>query len=297
MNCPVCRGASGFYHEFSQGGHLFRVRLCKKCLSLFQEDLSDRREHLYGESYYEKRQDYSYYDERTVHGAAALVWRSRIKNIKKYAQGGNYLDVGCAFGGLVREASHDFQAVGIDVSPYAVQEGGAWCQGTDVYGIFQADLLNLPNDPIFCRENFSVVSMVEVAEHLNKPRENFQAAFDLLAPGGMLLIQTANFEGWQARRAGIHYHYFLPGHLIYYTASGLKDLLREIGFSSFREFIPVDFGLLPKLLKSKASFRGYADYFKWLRIIGYHFISCFSFRGRPLTSSYVLYAFKSESKA
>ncbi len=292
MKCPLCSGISVFYHHFLQNSHSFKVQRCKNCQSLFQEDIDDNINALYSKAYYHKEQEYSYQDERIIAKAASAVWRARVKNIRKYIQIGKFLDVGCAFGGFLREVSKYFQAVGLDVSNYAVQEGKKWCSNKNIYGIFQGDLLNLPHDKIFYHKNFNVISMIEVAEHLSKPRENFKVAFELLSPGGMLIIQTANFEGWQAKKAGFNYHYFLPGHLMYYTASGLKQSLKNIGFKYFYEFIPVDFGILPKLIKSRASFQNYKDYLSWLYIISYHFISKLYFKGYPLTSSYVLYAFK-----
>ena len=303
MKCPLCEGNSIFYHHFQQNSYSFRVRRCVECDILFQEKINDSHRHLYQEAYYQadtkdiqnkKNESYSYYDERSIGQAAASVWKARVKNIRKYIKQGNFLDVGCAFGGLLSEASRHFQAVGIDISDYAVQEGNKWCkrENKNIYGIFQADLLQLPQDKIFTKNNFQVITMVEVAEHLSQPRRSLEAAYQLLSPGGLLLIQTANFEGWQAKKAGVNYHYFLPGHLIYYTATSLKKTLQEIGFRNFFEFMPADFSVLPKLVKSRASFKKITDYLKWLPIIWYHFKSKLSYKGFPLTSSYVLYAFK-----
>ena len=299
MKCPLCDGDSIFYHDFQQNPYRFKVRRCVECDILFQEEINEPHQHLYQEEYYKNSKTdkknseiYRYHDERNVSQAASSVWKARVKNIRKYVQEGNFLDVGCAFGGLLNEASRYFQTVGIDISEYAVKEGKEWCRDKDIYGIFQASLVELPKDKIFTEGNFQVITMVEVAEHLSQPRESLEAAYRLLSPGGLLLIQTANFEGWQAKKAGVNYHYFLPGHLIYYTAASLRKTLQEIGFKNFREFVPVDFSVFPKLVKSRASFAKISDYVKWLRIIGYHFKSKFRYKGSPLTSSYVLYAFK-----
>ena len=292
MKCPLCNGNSTFYHNFLRGDVSFKVRRCSICSSLFQENLNRDFSTLYQKGYYSKAQAYSYYDERDIAPYTSAVWRARIKSIQKYIKKGKMLDVGCAFGGFLREASRHFESVGLDVSSYAVQEGQQWNFETSSHKIFQGDLLNLPDNSIFQAESFDVISMIEVAEHLNAPHDNFKVAFELLSLGGLLLIQTANFNGWQAKRAGVHYHYFLPGHLVYYTSNGLKNCLKNVGFKSFHEFIPVDFGVLPKLIKSRGSFKNYIDYLSWFRIIGYHFLSKVYFQGHPLTSSYVLYAFK-----
>ncbi len=292
MKCPLCGGNSTYYHSFSQDDVSFNLQRCNICASLFQEDLNGDFTSFYQKGYYRGDQAYHYHDERDIAKYASAVWRARIKNIRKYIKKGKILDVGCAFGGFLQEASRYFESVGLDVSSYAVQEGKKWRSKKSSYKIFQGDLLNLPNDVTFRPESFDIISMVEVAEHLSSPHDNFKVAFELLSRGGLFLIQTANFNGWQAKRAGVHYHYFLPGHLVYYTSNGLKNCLKKIGFRNFHEFIPVDFGVLPKLIKSRGYFKTYINYLSWFRIIGYHFLSKIYFRGHPLTSSYVLYAFK-----
>ena len=301
MNCPLCAHSSVLYHEFVVSGICFKVRKCTLCSTLFQENLTDKKGYLYNQEYYTLETGYHYYDERKIFGVASSVWNARVRNIRKFILGGNFLDVGCAFGGLLHSASEFFCAVGLDVSVYAVEEAKKWnnknpttknTPGKAIYDFFQGELLKLPKDSVFCESNFQVITMVEVAEHFSQPRESFEVAFKLLSEGGLLLIQTANFDGWQARVRGKRYHYFLPGHLVYYNAKSLKKTLREIGFRKFIEYMPVDFGLLPKLIKSQASFQSILEYFKWLKIIYYHYSSKICFRGHPLTSSYVLYAFK-----
>ena len=299
MNCPLCGKDSMPYNKFSMSNISFSVRKCLLCEAMFQADLHKNRDYLYNQEYYTSEAGYYYYDERKNFLAAKAVWDARIKNIRKFIPRGNFLDVGCSFGGLLHSASQFFSSVGLDVSDYAVKEAEKF-KGSiskDILQkpapeIFKGDLLKLPHRSIFRDSNFQVITMIEVAEHLSKPRENFEMAFKLLSKGGLLLIQTANFNGWQAKLQGKKYHYFLPGHLIYYNSDNLKRALKEIGFKKFIEYVPADFGLLPKLVKSRASFHSILDYRRWLRIALYHYISKIRFKGHPLTSSYVLYAFK-----
>ena len=51
-------------------------------------------------------------------------------------------------------------------------------------------------------QSFDIVSLVEVIEHLAKPRAALQALSEILRPKGMVLVQTANFLGWQAALGG-----------------------------------------------------------------------------------------------
>ena len=304
MKCVVCNSNNiNHYHTFDNWGNdSFSVSRCLDCCCLFQNPMPQNPYSFYTESYYKGEQQYSYIDERKIFKASQFVWKARLKTIKKYITSGRLLDVGCSFGGFVQTASkQNFQAVGLDVSMYSVDQGNYWARlnNKDIsfLGLFHGDLVHIPKNVIFSPKSFSIITMIEVAEHLADPITNFKNAYDLLENNGVLIIQTANFEGWQFKNEGTNYHYFMPGHLTYYTATGLKKLLQDIGFSHFKEFIPTDFSVLPKLRKSRANFKKISDYKKWFSIFKYHYRSKFKKDGFPLTSSYVLYAFKKQNSS
>ena len=297
MICPVCESGNTYlWQNISQNANILHIRKCSSCSSLFQFPAVKNEEILYQKEYYEGGTDYIYYDERKSYDASKIVYLSRLKTIRKYKKFGRFLDVGCSFGGFTYTSAKYFESYGIDVSEFAVKKGAEWLKSLasqkKFKGISKGSLTKLPLKKDFKRESFDVISMIEVAEHLKRPLNDFQAAYKLLKKDGILIIQTANFEGWQAINEGKNYHYFLPGHFVYYTASALKKMLKNIGFRKFKEFIPVDFSLWAKLRKSKKSFNSLFSYLKWISISYYHIKSYFRKKGRPLTSSYVLYAFK-----
>lgn len=274
----------------------------------------------YDEGYYSGAAAFNYQDERETEYYDNFVHRARLKSIRRYlnqrtsgsartqaatTRGDQrqadmrpkFLDVGCAFGAFVRMAAANFQAIGLDVSAFAVKEGNAISAGKRLNArLWCGDLTHLPKTPearkTFAHGSFAAITLIEVAEHLNTPRTAFATAYELLAPGGVLVIQTANFDGWQAVDAGAEYHYYLPGHLVYFTATGLKQLLKDIGFQAFDEFYPTDFPLWAKWRKSWGTVKKPADLFRFWRMSLYHLKSKLKWRGRPLTSSYVLYARK-----
>jgi len=137
-----------------------------------------------------------------------------------------------------------------------------------------------------------VITLIEVIEHLEKPQLVFNKLSAILKKDGLLVIQTADFEGLQAKECGSSYHYYLPGHLYYYSFSNLKNILIKNGFSHFIPFFGVDFPLYAKLLKSRGNFKSPKDYLKWFTISLYHLKSKIRIRSERLTSSLVLYAFK-----
>ena len=199
--------------------------------------------------------------------------------------GGNFLDVGAAFGGFMNAASTRYSTYGIEPSEYSGNEARKRFGGDRVH---VGTLENHPFESGF----FSAITMIEVIEHLADPAGAVRECFRLLRDGGVLVVQTANMAGLQARLQGERYAYFMPGHLSYFTRRNLTGLLADSGFSRIDAYLPVEFGLLPKLLKSRSAFTSIADYRRWLRIAWYHYTSKLRFGDFALTSSMVLYAVK-----
>ncbi|MCL1912164.1 MAG: class I SAM-dependent methyltransferase [Leptospirales bacterium] len=239
---------------------------------------------LYGQNYYDGTASYSYIDERRVKKYARYVWDKRIDTIHGYIPDGNFLDVGASFGGLMESAARFYTPYGIEISPYSGKEAAKLFAGNVHIGGF--------NGHPFRHDFFSVITMIELLEHLKEPLRAIEESCRLLKKGGVLVIQTANMGGLQAKIKKDSYGYFLPGHLSYFSKKNLTDALLRSGFSRVKAFIPVDFGLLPKLKKSRGNFNSIFDYRHWFRISAYHALGLLHFRDFCATSSMVLYAFK-----
>ncbi len=286
--CPLkekeCRWH--FLYHSAYRSYNLPIYECKTCkLQTIFPKPEQNLEELYSENYYLGKAEYTYKDERTTEKYDAYVWDARIKNIQKFQKSGNFLDVGCAFGGFLNRARlFGFKPYGIEISTYAFEY--AKKRGLEVVqGNFLEAVKHFPD------RFFQVVTLIEVIEHLPEPNQVFNELSRILSEGGLLVLQTANFEGWQAIKEGKNYHYYLPGHLYYYSESNLKSILKARGFTKFISYLGVDFPLLAKLKKSRGSFQTWKDYLKWGKIISYHLKSLI-FPGS--TSSMVLYAFKGE---
>ncbi len=239
---------------------------------------------LYNEDYYSGRAEYSYHDERAIEESSRMVWDKRISVMRRHVQGGNILDVGSSFGGFLKSASRFYAPHGIEVSSYAGGYSKSVIGGTIHIGTLR--------DHPFKEAYFSVITMIELLEHLPDPAFALQECYRLLRAGGLLVIQTANMAGLQAKILGKNYAYFMPGHLSYFTKRNLTMALRNCGFTKIKVFYPVEFGLLPKLKKSRYAFTSLMDYRRWLRIAAYHFVSKLRCGDFAATSSMVVYAFK-----
>lgn len=291
MKCKLCNSEDiiekYIIDKFSKD---FLIYECKNCNFMFQNTDVENAYKFYTEEYYKQTQDYSYIDEREKEHFARYVWKKRFKILKKLekttGKDKNFLDVGCSFGGLMKVSEENgYKAYGVEVSEYS----GKYSKerfGKDRVFIGSIENVKLPE------EKFSIVTMIEVIEHIVDPLKAIFNIYNSMKKGGVLLIQTANMSGLQAKLFGKKYHYFLPGHISYFNHKNLKNLLKEIGFNKIKVYGGVEFGLLPKLLKSRGDFKSLPDYLKWIRISLYHLISKIKICGLFFTSSMVVIARK-----
>ncbi|HCL56546.1 MAG TPA: class I SAM-dependent methyltransferase [Spirochaetia bacterium] len=290
--CNFCGSAlCGQKYKIEHPYSHFDIYECPDCKLLFQNPLPDKKSLLkmYQEDYYTGSSSFSYEDERKAFPAYSKVWKKRVlklkKNLKTQALKPKILDIGSSFGGLLENAlGAGFDPYGIEISDYSRQYSETLLGKGKVF----PDL----KEASFQDSFFDAVSMIEVIEHLDNPSESLEEVYRILKKGGVFLIQTANMEGLQAKKLKEKYHYFLPGHLYYFSRQNLREKLFKIGFQKIKFFHPVEFGLLPKLQKSKAGFHSCKDYWKWKNIISYHLKSLFHWNDFCLTSSMAVYAWK-----
>lgn len=137
-------------------------------------------------------------------------------------------DVGCATGQFLqmmadRGASRVF---GIDASKECIDIGRS--RG---FECVEGDFLRIS-------DVFDVITMWHLVEHLPKPQEFIQHAFDLLSPGGWLLIETPVI-GVVSEAFGANWRYFMPTeHINLFPMDSLVRVCCDAGFSlrSFTRF-------------------------------------------------------------
>ena len=140
---------------------------------------------------------------------------------------GRLLDVGSGRGDLgVFLGRSGWQVTGLEPSPGAVAEArdrgilaeqGTLTDGTPREGGYGALVFN------------------HSLEHVVEPLDDLSVAFELLEPGGLVLVSLPNFGSWQARQFGARwFHLDLPRHRTHFTERGLEALFRRAGFTRIR---------------------------------------------------------------
>lgn len=290
MNCKLCSSNEiVLKYTIHRNDSSFLIYECLNCCFQFQNIPEKEAYRFYDEGYYTGQSSYNYLDERQIEEASRIVWNKRLRKLKKWERSDNsknFLDIGCSFGGLMQSAKENgYAPYGIEVSQYSGEYAKNRHGGDRVF-VGNCETISLP------RNFFSIVTVIEVIEHLYQPRKALENVLQSMRKGGLLLIQTADMQGLQALIKRDKYNYYMEGHLSYFSKTNLLILLKEIGFSKVKFIGGVEFGLIPKLRKSRYSFKKITDYGNWLRITFYHFLSKINLFGLHFTSSMVILAWK-----
>lgn len=288
--CNLCRGTDTVeLYTITRFTRPFTVHRCSGCGLIFTKPMPapDELAKLYDREYFtgsSKPGAFVYTDERKNPRGYQAVNRARIKKIISCLgrRSGNFLDVGASFGALLDAAAEaGFRTSALELSPYAVDH-----LQKSAHRVYTGS----PESTRLPEKEFCVITMIELIEHLADPTAALCNIRRAITPDGLLVIQTANMDGRQARRAGSSYHYFLPGHLHYFSRRTLTTMLEKCGFQVKKVYYPCEFGLLPKLQKSRGEFIRARDYLKWFKTASYHLRSKIHPGKFALTSGMVVYA-------
>ena len=141
---------------------------------------------------------------------------------------GRFLDVGCGAGTLVREmVNAGWQSTGVDISESAVLEARASVPAASFHvGTLESAGMTGPYD---------LVAMQHVLEHVPRPMECLRKCFDLLSPGGILVIALPNIQSAEARLLRRHWMGLeIPRHLLHFREPVLIEILQSCGYEVVR---------------------------------------------------------------
>jgi len=157
-----------------------------------------------------------------------LVLRDHVRFVTQALARGPLLDVGCGGGlflGMMRERG--YAVVGLDFS----REAAAIAWKRQRVPAVCGDLVNAP----LRAGSFAGIAMFHVLEHLRDPRAYLEAARELLAPDGRLVVQVPNAASWQFRLLGRRWSGVdVPRHLFDFRDRDVERLLEDCGMEVVR---------------------------------------------------------------
>lgn len=151
------------------------------------------------------------------------LYATRVRNwLRGFVAPGRVLEIGCGDGAMLRMMQdRGWEALGTERTDEMARAA------MDRHGV---RVLVGSVEAIPAGEQFDLIVMFQVLEHLAAPEAVVEACARHLAPGGHLLISVPNFASWQSRFAGpLWFHLDVPRHLNHFSPESISPLLEAAG--------------------------------------------------------------------
>lgn len=171
------------------------------------------------------------YSRRSISSFKNLDYRFQraerlMYEVTKYKDKGRILDIGCNRGFLLATAvSWGWEGYGIEIVPWFPQV---------ITREFPLKIFNQPLrkiSPPFEDHFFDAITMIDIIEHLNDPLSDLKEIHRILAPDGILLINTVDLGSAYARSIGEQWGSINPReHLYLFDRCTLQKIANHAGF-------------------------------------------------------------------
>jgi len=149
-----------------------------------------------------------------------------LAKFERFRKTGYLLDVGCFKGFFLYSASQrGWKTLGTEVSEPATRFAREELEQ-------QVDIGDLLHMSRFDQLDFDVLTLFDVIEHLSRPCLYLQKAHDLLRKGGLLYMETPNFNALPRFALGKKWTIFNSLHRYYFTPSTMARILQKVGFKN-----------------------------------------------------------------
>jgi SAM-dependent methyltransferase len=231
--CPLC---DNFVSQVKYIFGEYIYKQCPICSAMFvaNEFSSSDLAKEYSESYYEAdsfdgkgRKGYPSYLKAQESLRDSFLQKLRV--VREQKPSGKLLDAGAAYGSFLQLASEHYKCVGLELSEYAAEMASSE---------FKMDVRvgSIERAP-FPDEEFDVIVMWDIIEHLPNPLLALQEVRRMLKKGGVCLISTDDVSNWFVKLLGRKWWGIAPPlHLCHFSKKGMQFVFERVGNFSDVEF-------------------------------------------------------------
>jgi 2-polyprenyl-3-methyl-5-hydroxy-6-metoxy-1,4-benzoquinol methylase/ribosomal protein S27E len=199
-------------------GHHAQIVQCRSCGHVYANPRWSAQEII---AAYQNVEDPVYAHERAGRELTFRKHLDALENRLGQANNRSVLDVGAYIGVFVEVAlASGWDARGLEPSEWAVT--AARERGLPVQAGTLADMAS--------EQQFDVVTMWDVIEHMYAPSEELGKAFDVLKPGGTIVVHTMDIDSLTARLMGKRWPWLMDMHVQYFSQKTLARMLENNGF-------------------------------------------------------------------
>jgi 2-polyprenyl-3-methyl-5-hydroxy-6-metoxy-1,4-benzoquinol methylase len=233
--CPICnskdiytfrRGtfnpqdltSDNFKITDSNYGSLWNLSSCKSCTFVFSNPTISE-ESLF--QFYSQLEDHEYGSEAEGRSKNFTTILKRIGKIKREynVEGNSLLDIGAASGIFLKMAQQNgYDISGIEPSAYLVKEA------QQQYGI---NLFKGTLDQFKSNKCFSIITLLDIIEHLIDPDAFFKQLESVIAPNGILVVVTPDIASVTSRMFGRRWWHNRIAHVNFFNFRSLQYLLHQ----------------------------------------------------------------------
>ncbi len=215
--CRVC-GSKEVGHVFNWLD--FKWNKCTACSAVMKDITYPEYENL-NPSYDPGQYSNDLYSERKLREVLGVDNKvERLGSLIDKGKGQTFLDIGCGMGGYLL-AARDMKYSVIGVEPSSEHSQIA----SDVAGL---EILNGYYSHGVLKEQFNVVMLSHVIEHIYMPGDFIKSIMMNILPGGRLIVITPNTASLASRVTGKYWSMYKPvDHVTMLTKKGLKAICPE----------------------------------------------------------------------
>lgn len=221
INCIMCDGLDIKFFSQKKGYNLYK---CENCKLLFISPVPVSLE-VYDDSYFSgAEKGFGYVDYDADKEPMIPVFEKYLDLVSELGiKSGELLDIGAATGFFMDIAKKKgFSVKGVELSDFAAKKGRE--KGLD---LLTGDL----HSAHYGDNQFDVVTMFDVIEHVPDPVGFVREATRILKKDGLLLINTPDAESLWARVLGSRWQLIMPPeHIHYFSPKNLGNYLLKNGY-------------------------------------------------------------------
>ncbi len=228
-DCPICRSSSATHHlvvpDHSVTQEEFTIVQCSNCSFKYTNPrpaISDIGQYYDSDQYISHTNSSAGLRNSIYQLARKRAISSKQKLIHKWNTGGQLLDYGSGTGEFLHYmSSRGFKTQGIEPDLEARE------QAIRNYGQVIVPTI----DNITPSEQFHVISLWHVLEHVHDLRASLKWFYAALHEQGTLFVAVPNPGSWDAKHYAAHWAaYDVPRHLYHFTNTDIQTLFGEHGF-------------------------------------------------------------------
>lgn len=241
-SCPLCTrdNTAEPPHRFSLG--TWRLKECNSCGFVYLENAPDYaalRESMAWEKTTQVEEAWRD-DTRGLNRKISkkLRWRMRllprktmVGMVRRHAQPGNVIDLGCGSGDQLNDLSPGYVPFGIEISTSLAARADPVLRSR-AGRVVNAPCLDGLDE--FSAGFFSAATLRSYLEHELFPAEVLRKLYGKLAPTGIFLVKVPNYASLNRKIMGRKWPGFRhPDHLNYFTPESLRRVAEACGFGTY----------------------------------------------------------------